>query len=59
MPLSYISSNYNYYIIIDVYLSKLVIKTLAVSIVEIGLSDLTIITGGSSIGSTNLARYTS
>jgi hypothetical protein len=44
---------------VDVHLSELVVKALAVSIVEIGLSDLTIVTGGSSAGSTNLARCTS
>jgi hypothetical protein len=44
--------------IVKVHLVKLVVKALAVSVVEIGFSDLTIITV-SSTGSTDLARYTS
>ena len=45
---------------VDVHLSKLIVKPLTVSIVEIGLSDLAIVAGStSSVGSTDLARYTS
>ena len=44
--------------IVEIHLIKLIVKPLAVSIVEIGLSDLTIVVV-SSAGSTDLARCTS
>jgi hypothetical protein len=44
--------------IVKIYLVKPVVKALAISVVEIGFSDLTIV-AVSSAGSTNLARYTS
>ena len=44
--------------IVEIYLIKLIVKPLTVSIVEIGLSDFTIV-AVSSTGSTNLARCTS
>jgi hypothetical protein len=44
---------------VDVHLSELVVKALAVSVVEIGLGDLAVVTGGGGAGSTNLARCTS
>ena len=41
---------------VKVYLVKLIVKALAVSIVEIGLSDLSVVAGSGSTGSTNFAR---
>jgi len=43
--------------VVKIHLIKLIVKSLAVSIVEIGLSDFTIVAGSASrTGSTNLAR---
>ena len=41
---------------VKVYLIKLIVKALVVSIVEIRLSDLSIVAGSDSVGSTNFAR---
>ena len=55
---SFLSFFYKSKDIVEIYLIKLIIKPLVVSIVEIRLSNLTIVIV-SSAGSTNLTRYTS